>query len=168
MDASDIYSKRLNAKEVIFHKEKGEFYFPIKHDRTPSFFTNHSQPIVSRKPFGWKLKKSYTKKKNESPRPHPKISFQDNWMKEIGFRSCSTTRRRVARQAKSSQLNPINPPIQIMIERGDPLIAQKERPVLRKSIPRFSRECKNFTLKKHQITIERGDPLCAHNQSAQC
>ena len=27
MDASEIYSKRLNAKEVIFPKEKGEFYF---------------------------------------------------------------------------------------------------------------------------------------------
>ena len=29
MDASEIYSKRINAKEVIFHKEKGEFIFPI-------------------------------------------------------------------------------------------------------------------------------------------
>ena len=26
MDASEIYSKRLNAKEVIFPKEKGEFF----------------------------------------------------------------------------------------------------------------------------------------------
>ena len=33
MDASDIYSKRLNAKEVIFHKEKGEFIFPIADGR---------------------------------------------------------------------------------------------------------------------------------------
>ena len=29
MDASEIYPKRLNAKEVIFPKEKGEFIFPI-------------------------------------------------------------------------------------------------------------------------------------------
>ena len=29
MDASEIYSKRLIAKEVIFPKEKGEFIFPI-------------------------------------------------------------------------------------------------------------------------------------------
>ena len=29
MDASEIYSKRLNAKEVIFQEEKGEFIFPI-------------------------------------------------------------------------------------------------------------------------------------------
>ena len=29
MDASEIYSKRLNAKEEIFPKEKGEFTFPV-------------------------------------------------------------------------------------------------------------------------------------------
>ena len=34
----------------------------IKHDRTLSFFTKHSQLIVSRKLFGWKLEKSYTRR----------------------------------------------------------------------------------------------------------
>ena len=29
MDASEIHPKRLNAKEVIFPKEKGEFIFPM-------------------------------------------------------------------------------------------------------------------------------------------
>ena len=33
MDASEIYSKRLNAKEVIFPTEKGEFIFPIADGR---------------------------------------------------------------------------------------------------------------------------------------
>ena len=33
MDASKIFSKRLNAKEVIFPKEKGEFIFPIADGR---------------------------------------------------------------------------------------------------------------------------------------
>ena len=33
MDASEIYSKRFNAKEVIFPKEKGEFIFPIADGR---------------------------------------------------------------------------------------------------------------------------------------
>ena len=33
MDASEIYSKRLNAKEVIFPKENGEFIFPIADGR---------------------------------------------------------------------------------------------------------------------------------------
>ena len=32
MDASEIYSKRLNVKEVIFH-QKGEFTFPIADGR---------------------------------------------------------------------------------------------------------------------------------------
>ena len=34
----------------------------IRHDRTLSFFTKHSQLIVFRKLLGWKLKKSYTRK----------------------------------------------------------------------------------------------------------
>ena len=33
MDASEIYSERLNAKEVIFPREKGEFNFPIADGR---------------------------------------------------------------------------------------------------------------------------------------
>ena len=33
MDASELYSKRLNAKWVIFPKEKGEFIFPIADGR---------------------------------------------------------------------------------------------------------------------------------------
>ena len=33
MDASEIYSKRLNVKEVIFPKEKGEFIFQIADGR---------------------------------------------------------------------------------------------------------------------------------------
>ena len=33
MDASEIYSKRLSAKEVIFPKEKGEFIFPVADGR---------------------------------------------------------------------------------------------------------------------------------------
>ena len=33
MDASEIYSKRLNAKEVIFSKENGKFIFPVADGR---------------------------------------------------------------------------------------------------------------------------------------
>ena len=32
MDSSEIYSKRLNAKEVIFPKEKGKFIFQSQMD----------------------------------------------------------------------------------------------------------------------------------------
>ena len=33
MDASEIYSERLNAKDVIFPKDNGEFIFPIADGR---------------------------------------------------------------------------------------------------------------------------------------
>ena len=33
MDATEIYSKRLNAKEVIFPKDKGKFMFPVADGR---------------------------------------------------------------------------------------------------------------------------------------
>ena len=33
MNASEIYSKRLNAKEVIFPKENGKFIFPVADGR---------------------------------------------------------------------------------------------------------------------------------------
>ena len=34
MDASEIYSKRPNAKEVIFHQEKGELFFQSQMDES--------------------------------------------------------------------------------------------------------------------------------------
>ena len=37
VDASEIYSKRLNAKEVIFPQEKGEFIFPVADGRITPF-----------------------------------------------------------------------------------------------------------------------------------
>ena len=39
MDASEIYSKRLNAKEVIF-PQKGEFTFPIAEKTFPGIIVN--------------------------------------------------------------------------------------------------------------------------------
>ena len=33
MDASEIYSKRLNAKEVIFSPQNGKFIFPVADGR---------------------------------------------------------------------------------------------------------------------------------------
>ena len=37
MDASEIYCKRFNAKEVIFPKENGQFIFPIADGRIKTF-----------------------------------------------------------------------------------------------------------------------------------
>ena len=48
-------------------------------------------------------------KENESPRPHPKISFKDNWMTELDSEVARQPEGEVARQAKSSQLTKLTP-----------------------------------------------------------
>ena len=53
----------------------------IKHDRSQSSFTTHSQFIVSQKFLRRNLEKLYTR--HATPRLAPKISFKDNWMKEL-------------------------------------------------------------------------------------
>ena len=63
----------------------------IRRDRTLSFFTKHSQLLVSRKLLRWKLEKSYTRKYMR----HLGLlqDLFETWLDErIGFRSCSTTR----------------------------------------------------------------------------
>ena len=81
----------------------------IRHDRTPSFFTKHSYLIVSRKLFGWKLEKSFYEKVYASPRPPPKISLKQYWMKELGSEAARQPEGEVPRQAKSSQSTQPNP-----------------------------------------------------------
>ena len=63
----------------------------IKHDRTLSFFTKHSQLIVSRKLLGWKLEKSYTRKYIVTS-ASSKDLLETLLDERFGFRSCSTTR----------------------------------------------------------------------------
>ena len=62
----------------------------IRRDRTPSFFTTHSQLFVFRRLSRWKLKIIY-EKEHASPRPPPKISLRDNWMKELGSEVAGNT-----------------------------------------------------------------------------
>ena len=58
----------------IYSLLNGKDWSSIKQGRTQSSYTIHSQLIVSRKLLCWNLEKSY-------------ISFKDNWMERIGFRS---------------------------------------------------------------------------------
>ena len=53
MDASEIYSKRLNAKEVIFPREKGESIFPIADGRikTPGDQDLRTSTLVRHRPI---------------------------------------------------------------------------------------------------------------------
>ena len=120
--------------------------------------------------------------------------LKHDWMKELGSEVARQPEGEVARQAKKSPTNPANPKSKSWYNRGDPLFAQKERPVLRKSkhVPLVKKlkitterrdpliahnerlnhvslvTARTSSWKKKQLTIARGDPLSAHNQSVQC
>ena len=54
IDASEIYSKRLNATEVIFPKEKGEFIFPIADGRITTLGGDQdlrTSPLIRHRPI---------------------------------------------------------------------------------------------------------------------
>ena len=56
---SNIKIRCIGSTSILLWKKD---WSSIKHVRTLSFFTKHSQLIVSRKLFGWKLEKSYTRR----------------------------------------------------------------------------------------------------------
>ena len=71
MDASEIYSKRLNAKEVIFPKENGEFVFPIaggriklsggdQELRTSTLILDHPIRGENQRDFSWRIRRVFT------------------------------------------------------------------------------------------------------------
>ena len=80
MDASEIYSKRLNAKEVIFPKENGNFIFPAADGRiklsggdqelrTPTFVREH--------PIRGECQRDFLGKSEGSPPLPPQDSLPD-------------------------------------------------------------------------------------------
>ena len=66
----------------IYSLLKGKNWSSIKQDLTQSSFTTHSLLLVYRKLLWWNLEIIY-EKVFLSPRPLPRISFKDNWMKEL-------------------------------------------------------------------------------------
>ena len=57
----------------------------IKHDRTQSSFTTHSQAYCIPKGYSWwKLEKSYTRKYMRHLDLLRRFPFKDNWMEELG------------------------------------------------------------------------------------
>ena len=78
MDASEIYSKRLNAKEVIFH-QKGEFTFPIADGRikTPGEDQEPRTPTLIRKhPIRGECQRDFLGE-SEGSLPQPQDSLPD-------------------------------------------------------------------------------------------
>ena len=79
MDASEIYSKRLNAKEVIFLKEKGKFIFPIADGRIKPLGGDQdlrTSTLVRHRPIQGEVNIDFLGE-SEGSLPQPQDSFPD-------------------------------------------------------------------------------------------
>ena len=77
MDASEIYSKRLTAKEVIFPKEKGKYIFPIADGRIKTRGGDQelrTSTLVRHRPIQGESKKDFLGE-SEGSLPPPQDSF---------------------------------------------------------------------------------------------
>ena len=104
MDASEIYSERLNAKEVIFPKENGNFIFPVADGRiklpggdqelrTPTLIREHSTRGESHVDFLGESEGSF-------PPPHDSFpdageAINDFWSMSGNFNYCHHVEPRV-------------------------------------------------------------------------
>ena len=80
MDASEIYSKRLNAKEVIFPKEKGEFIFPIADGRIKLSGGDQelrTSTLIRDHPIRGEGQRDFLGESEGSPPPPPQDSYPD-------------------------------------------------------------------------------------------
>ena len=80
MDASEIYSKRLNAKEVIFPKDKGEFIFPIADGRIKLLGGDQelrTSTLVRHRPIQGENNIDFLGESEGSPPPPPHDLFPD-------------------------------------------------------------------------------------------
>ena len=80
MDASEIYSKRLNAKEVIFPKQNGKFIFPVADGRIK--FAGGDQELrtstlVRHRPIQGESNTDFLGESEGSPLSPPQDSFPD-------------------------------------------------------------------------------------------
>ena len=79
MDASEIYSKRLNAKEVIFPKENGKFIFPVADGRIESGGRYHeliTSTLIRVQPIrGEEGQRDFLGESEGSPPPLPQDSY---------------------------------------------------------------------------------------------
>ena len=80
MDASEMFSKRLNAKEVIFHKQNGKFIFPVADGRIK--FAGGDQELrtstlVRHRPIQGESNIDFLGESEGSPLSPPQDSFPD-------------------------------------------------------------------------------------------
>ena len=80
MDASEIYSKRLNAKEVIFPREKGEIIFPAADGRIKLSGGDQelrTSTLVRYRPIQGESNIDFLGESEESPPSPPQNSYPD-------------------------------------------------------------------------------------------
>ena len=93
MDASEIYSKRLNAKEVMFPKEKGEFIFPVADGRIKTLGGDQdlrTSTLVRHRPIQGESNIDFFEE-SEGSLPPPQDSFPDAGEAMNDFWSMSET-----------------------------------------------------------------------------
>ena len=81
MDVSEIYSKRLTTKEVIFPQEKGEFIFPIADGRVKPFGRDQdlrTSTSIRHRPIQGESHIDFLGESEGSPPPPPQDSFPDD------------------------------------------------------------------------------------------
>ena len=101
MDASEIYSKRLNAKEVIFPKQ-GEFIFPIADGRIKTLGGDQdlrTSTLVRHRPIQGESNIDFLGE-SEGSLPQPQDSFPDAGEAINDFGPC----RETSKTAKSQTL----------------------------------------------------------------
>ena len=131
----------------------------IRLDRTPSFFTKHSQLIVFRKLLGWKLEKSCTRKYMRHLGPLQRSPWNMTGWKNWVQKMLNAKRDKLCNNSKvPNQTNQFQ--IQIMIERCNPLLEQpKDRVEVEEKRPVLRRSKHVLFMKKLSNMIERGNPL---------
>ena len=93
MDASEIYSKRLNAKEVIFPKEKGDYIFPIADGRIKTSGGDQdlrTSTLVRHRPIQVESNIDFLGE-SEGSLPQPQDSFRDAGEAINDFGPCQGT-----------------------------------------------------------------------------
>ena len=109
MDASEIYAKRLNAKEVIFPKENGKLIFPAADGRIKFVGGHHelrTSTLIREHPIRGEGQRDFLGESEGSPPPRPQDSHPDAgearndfwWSGEWGPPRQAKNRRRRTRE----------------------------------------------------------------------
>ena len=102
MHGRDVRTQCIRSTSILLW---GKDWRSVRLDRTQSFFTKHSQLIVSQKLSEMEIWEDIYEKVYMSLRPPPKISLKHDWKRELGSEDAQRPEGQVVQQFKSSQSN---------------------------------------------------------------